>query len=138
MTSIRDIQCDCQNTGTAASAGRRNVEFRFFRKDAAQVWIAGDFTGWSNGRLAMQRQADGWWTLNTELAPGEYRFRYVANEQNRETWFTDFAAHGVEFAKGSWNSVLVVPSAPVIIEMPVPVETSTEDLIQDIPQKLAA
>ena len=109
MTSIRDIQCDHENTA-AAQHGRRNVEFRFFRKDAAQVWLAGDFTGWSAGRLAMQRQADGWWLLSAVLAPGEYRFRYVASEQNHETWFTDYAAHGVEFAKGHWNGVVVVPA----------------------------
>ena len=134
MTSIRDIQCDHENTA-AAQHGRRNVEFRFFRKDAAQVWLAGDFTGWSAGRLAMQRQADGWWLLSAELAPGEYRFRYVASEQNHETWFTDYAAHGVEFAKGSWNSVLVVP-APAVIENVA--QTELQELIQDTQQRLAA
>ena len=134
MTSIRDIRCDLQNT---AAGARRHVEFRFFRKDAAQVWLAGDFTGWSTGRLAMQRQADGWWVLSAELAPGDYRFRYVASEQNHETWFTDFAAHGVEFAKGGWNSVLVVPMA-VPANIGSAPQTMTESLTQDAQQRLAA
>ena len=137
MTSIRDIQCDRLNTAKTTPAAPRQVEFRFFRKDAAQVWVAGDFTGWSAGRLPMQRQADGWWAINADLPPGEYRFRYVASEQNHETWFTDFAAHGVEFAKGSWNSVLVVPAMTPTVKQ-VSMENIVQDLMQDKQKKLAA
>src|SRR5260221_1998502 len=126
MQRLRYIHGDRLTTAKTASAAPRGVELRFSRKDAAQVWSAGDFPGWSAGRLPMQRQADGWWAINAELPPGEYRFRYVASEQNHETWFTDFAAHGVEFAKGSWNSVLVVPAMTPAVK-----QVSMENIVQD-------
>lgn len=105
MTSIQEIQ-----DGARANGGQqRLVEFRFYRKDAGMVWVVGEFTQWQGGRLAMDRREDGWWVLTVPLAPGDYRFRYLADEAGREVWFTDFASHGVEYADGQWNSVVAVP-----------------------------
>lgn len=84
------------------------VHFRFYRPAAAEVALAGDFSGWSN-RLPMRRDANGWWTLDLALPPGEYRFRYVADGE----WYTDFASHGVEVTTVGWNSLLVVPDGPL-------------------------
>ena len=82
------------------------VEFRFFRPGARHVSIAGDFNEWSE-QLPMQREGnDGWWVVEMTLAPGDYRFRYVADN----TWYTDFASNGVEATKTGWNSMLVVPA----------------------------
>ncbi|MGH7214163.1 MAG: glycogen-binding domain-containing protein [Tepidisphaeraceae bacterium] len=82
------------------------IEFRFFRPGAVEVKIAGDFCGWRGDRaLEMQPECDGWWSAHATLEPGEYRFRYLADGR----WFTDFAAHGVEYARHCWNSVLIVP-----------------------------
>lgn len=81
------------------------VEFRFFRPGAREVTLAGDFAGDWSQRLAMACDANGWWTLELQLEPGEYRFRYVADGE----WYTDFASNGVEVNKLGWNSVLVVP-----------------------------
>ena len=55
----------------------------------------------------MHSDGNGWWLARVELDAGEYRFRYVADG----TWYTDFAAHGVEITQLGWNSVLVVPEA---------------------------
>jgi len=83
------------------------VEFRFFRPDAQEVRLRGDFDGWARG-VAMQRDADGWWTARLTPPPGEYRFRYLADG----TWYTDFASNGIEMSKHGWNSILLVqPSA---------------------------
>jgi 1,4-alpha-glucan branching enzyme len=81
------------------------VEFRFFRSGAKAVAVAGDFTEWSQSPIAMRHEGNGWWTARVSLQPGEYRFRYVADGQ----WFTDYASHGVELKKQTWNSVLLVP-----------------------------
>jgi 1,4-alpha-glucan branching enzyme len=87
------------------SMGRNgSVEFRFFRPDATAVALAADFNDWT--QLPMRRGAHGWWTLELELEPGEYRFRYVADGE----WYTDFASNGVEVGKLGWNSILVVPA----------------------------
>ena len=81
-----------------------DVEFRFFRPNAASVAVAGDFTGWSDRPITMRHEGNGWWSTRVTLQAGEYRFRYVADGQ----WFTDFASHGVELKKQTWNSVLLV------------------------------
>ena len=90
--------------------GNGIVEFRFYRPGARDVRLVGDFNGWSAG-APMQSDGQGWWLARVELAAGDYRFRYVADG----TWYTDFAAHGVEVTKLGWNSVLVVPPAPLSI-----------------------
>ena len=82
------------------------VEFRFFRPNVTGVKLAGDFTGWVP-QDEMRSDSPGWWKLDLRLAPGEYRFRYVADGQ----WYTDFAANGVESSETGWNSVRVVPPA---------------------------
>ena len=79
------------------------VEFRFYRPDVCKVRIAGDFTDW-RADLPMQAEGAGWWTLKTQLPPGEYRFRYLADGH----WFTDFAANGVESSELGMNSILIV------------------------------
>lgn len=86
------------------------VEFRFFRPQASQVNVAGDFNDWEQNDLTMKPDGEGWWVAVTKLPPGEYRFRYVADGR----WFTDFAAYGVEASPMGWNGVLIVPgeSAP--------------------------
>jgi 1,4-alpha-glucan branching enzyme len=80
------------------------VEFRFFRPGAATVSVAGSFNQWSQSAHQMTRAGDGWWTAKVALPAGEYRFRYVADQ----TWFTDFAAYGVEPTTVGANSILVV------------------------------
>lgn len=82
------------------------IEFRFYRPNASEVRIAGDFDGWSGG-LRMRPQGQGWWQAELKLEPGEYRFRYVADGR----WFTDFAANGIEQCKFGINSILLVPDA---------------------------
>ena len=82
-----------------------SVEFRFFRPEARDVRVAGDFNGWSGDALHMKPAGNGWWSVRTVLGSGEYRFRYVADGR----WFTDYASNGVEFAKLGLNSLLIVP-----------------------------
>jgi 1,4-alpha-glucan branching enzyme len=84
-----------------------SVEFRFFRAGARHVSLVGDFNQWAE-QLPMRRDGgEGWWVAELKLAPGDYRFRYVADG----TWYTDFASNGVEATKTGWNSMLVVPAS---------------------------
>jgi 1,4-alpha-glucan branching enzyme len=83
------------------------VEFRFFRPDARDVRIAGDFNGWDRGSMSMESEGNGWWKATAEIEGGDHRFRYYADGQ----WYTDYAANGVEQNKLGWNSILTVPSA---------------------------
>ena len=90
------------------------VEFRFFRAGAADVRVAADFTDWEAKPLSMKHEGNGWWSARVRLPAGEYRFRYLADGQ----WFTDFASHGVELKKQSWNSILLVPERASPMPMP--------------------
>ncbi|HPZ99176.1 MAG TPA: hypothetical protein PLT93_13650 [Phycisphaerae bacterium] len=79
------------------------IVFQFYRPGARSMVISGDFNGWQHS-FHMTRARDGWWRAQIELAPGTYRFRYLADGE----WYTDYAAFGVEPGLFGWNSVLKV------------------------------
>jgi 1,4-alpha-glucan branching enzyme len=84
------------------------VKFRFYRLGACHVTVAGDFNGWCTSPLCalpMRPAGDGWWTADAHFAPGEYRFKYVADG----VWYTDYASNGIDPCKHGANSILVVP-----------------------------
>ena len=81
------------------------VEFRFYRPNATDVRIAGDFNKWCRNSMTMRHEGSGWWTVTATIDSGDHRFRYYADGQ----WFTDYAANGVEQSKLGWNSILTVP-----------------------------
>jgi 1,4-alpha-glucan branching enzyme len=82
------------------------AEFRFFRPNAAKVFVAGDFNDWRTDQLRMVRLPDGHWSVKLLLPAGEYKFRYVADG----FWYTDYAAFGVEPDHFGFNSLLRVPA----------------------------
>lgn len=84
------------------------IEFKFYRPNASDVRVAGDFDKWA-GRTPMRNAGKGWWILDAELPPGEYRFCYRADGQQ----YADYAAFGVEATGKGWNSVLIVPEVEV-------------------------
>jgi 1,4-alpha-glucan branching enzyme len=81
------------------------VEFRFFRRGVRSVTVVGDFDGWGKSGLPMSPVGDGWWMAQVRFDAGEYRFRYVADG----TWFSDYAAQGLEMTKTGFNSILIIP-----------------------------
>lgn len=85
------------------------AEFRFFRPEVANVFLAGSFNEWRTDQLRMIRQDGGYWALKLGLPPGEYKFRYVADG----LWYTDFAAFGVEPGRFGMDSLLLVPTRPI-------------------------
>jgi 1,4-alpha-glucan branching enzyme len=91
---------------------RNRVEFRFFRPQAKQVYLAGDFNRWRISDLPMRRQRGGYWSILLALPEGEFKFRYLADGQ----WFTDYAAFGLEEGPLGVDSVVRVRrrnSAPI-------------------------
>jgi len=90
------------------------VEFRFFRPDARQVTLTGDFNDWDHARTPMALQEDGYWMVQLALPPGEFKFRYHADG----SWFTDYAAFGLEPGPYGHDSVVRVPRAPLKVGQP--------------------
>lgn len=98
------------------------VEFTFYRPQAGSLHLVGDFNGWREHELSMQRGSDGYWRAALTLPAGTYKFRYRADGR----WFTDFAAFGVEKSPFGWDSVVRVEEAhkaapapkPAVLAMP--------------------
>lgn len=80
------------------------VVFRFFRVQARQVHLVGDFNGWHQSTLPMARTPDGYWMARLRLPVGEFRFRYRADGE----WFTDYAAFGIEQGPFGMDSIVRV------------------------------
>lgn len=81
------------------------IEFKFFRPQAREVFLAGEFNHWRQRELPMNRTSGGYWRARLSLPPGEFRFLYCADGE----WFPDFAAFGVEPGRFGLDSVLRVP-----------------------------
>jgi len=90
-----------------------HVEFSFFRPDAQQVQLAGDFNDWQN-TTPMKLSDDGHWRAMLALPAGEFKFRYCADGQ----WFTDYAAFGVEPGPFGLDSVVRVTAPPLKVAQP--------------------
>ena len=85
------------------------VEFSFYRPQAQQVHLAGDFNGWRTSELPMIRTEKGYWTAKMRLPAGEFKFRYCADGE----WFTDYAAFGVEPGTFGLDSIVRVPQQAI-------------------------
>ncbi len=90
------------------------VEFTFFRPQASEVELAGDFNNWRRGELPMQRTTEGYWLARMRLPAGEFKFRYCADGE----WFTDYAAFGVEPGQFGLDSIVRIPQSELKVAYP--------------------
>lgn len=58
--------------------------FRLDDSSATKVEVAGEFNGWH--AQAMNRSADGVWTLTVDIPPGTHGYKFLVNE---EVWMLD-------------------------------------------------
>jgi enterochelin esterase-like enzyme len=64
----------------AAGPARADVHrFELDAPAAREVYLAGEMTNWDQGKLPMQRSADGKWRLNVDLAPGQWLYKFVVD-----------------------------------------------------------
>lgn len=78
------------------------MEFRFFRPDAAEMFLVGDFNGWHDTALPMTLERGGFWRCRLRLPEGLYRFKYRSGDQ----WYVDHAAFGVDYGPHGQDSML--------------------------------
>jgi len=65
-----------------AVPGDQNYRFVLYLPEAGDASVIGTFSDWSP--IPMQRVGDsGYWTLNLQLAPGEYRYNYLIEQHTR-------------------------------------------------------
>jgi len=72
-------------------------------KSARQVIVAGEFNGWDERELTLQRTSGGW-ELPYVLAAGNYQYKFIVDGQ----WITDPENPHLGFLKGHQNSMLFV------------------------------
>ena len=87
-----------------ATGGKAQVTFRYEDPNATQVFLAGEFNGWSDSADLLDN-ADGVWTKTLELAPGDYGYKFVVDGN----WTQDPAnANATDDGFGGQNSVVHV------------------------------
>lgn len=82
------------------------VRFRMLAPDAEQVYVVGDFNGWSAEATPLSRRPGGWWETTLELPPGSYQFIYLVDG---ETTTPPRAATSVDDGFGGENGLFTVP-----------------------------
>lgn len=83
------------------------VRFQVAVPQARQVSLAGDFTQWQP-RVPLKRNADGTWTAEIRLPPGDHEYIFVVDG---ERWISDpRAVRYRDDGFGNRNAVLTVPS----------------------------
>ncbi len=60
------------------TASEKNV-FICPSEGAQGVFLAGDFNDWDPTRTPMERQDDGSWRAELELAPGRYEYKFIVD-----------------------------------------------------------
>lgn len=63
----------------------RPAAFRFYAPDARKVNLAGTFNNWSSERLSAKRDSRGNWTVNVDLKPGRYEYKFIVDG----SWIND-------------------------------------------------
>jgi 1,4-alpha-glucan branching enzyme len=85
----------------------RTVKVTFVLHDpgAKQVFLCGEFNGWSPDTMPMNRYGDGHWETTLALAPGRHEYKFVVDGN----WKHDPLAHvNVWNPNGTLNSVAQV------------------------------
>ncbi len=63
--------CGAERISTMVNINGDWAEFRFYRPDAATVYLVGDFNDWREDQLAMVRRSDGDWVAKIRLPVGK-------------------------------------------------------------------
>jgi 1,4-alpha-glucan branching enzyme len=92
----------------ATPTGGRKIRLECRVPEAKRVCVAGSFNNWQPNAAPMQQEAEGLWTLDLELPPGTYQYRFVVDGCR---WCSDpKATDTVPNPFGDSNAVLRVPA----------------------------
>ncbi len=90
---------------TAKRTGKRRVPFVVKGIPAREISVTGDFTGWSEDGIRLQKGTDGEWRSTLLLDPGEYQYRLRVDGE----WYDNpEAGRRVPNPFGTENAVLTV------------------------------
>lgn len=118
---------------TAVLSGHAQADQHAFELDAPAaraVYLAGEMTGWNDGKVPMRKGTDGKWRVTVELTPGQWLYKFVVDGR----WLADPGSpdhdadgaggqHSFIFVgKGDWEDLPNVPKGRVDTQM-VPSKT---------------
>ncbi len=89
-----------------ATTTAKSFEFVVRGKDAREVVVTGDFTGWSEEGIRLTRAGNGEWKTTLKFLPGEYQYRLRVDGQWQDH---AEAKNRVRNAFGTENCILTIP-----------------------------
>jgi 1,4-alpha-glucan branching enzyme len=89
----------------ARLAATKSAEFKLYAPQAKGVSVAGNFNNWSTKKLSAKKDPRGNWTVNVNLKPGRYEYKFFVDG----SWLTD-PRNGMTVTNsfGSQNSIMEV------------------------------
>jgi hypothetical protein len=93
----------------AQNADVQNVHFILVNESAKQVYLVGDFNGWSRKQTPLTRGANqGAWTVTVPLEKGRHEYAFIVADENGEHWVADPLTPAVEDEFGTESSIVSV------------------------------
>lgn len=84
------------------SLPKKKIYFELAAPAAKKVALTGDFKAWDVNGIPMKKDKRGLWSVDVELAPGRYEYKFIVDQQ----WWTDPAnKQTVTTPSGTINSV---------------------------------
>jgi hypothetical protein len=100
-------------TTAVRPANVQKVSFILVSESANQVWLVGDFNGWSKNDIQLERTANGRaWTVSLPLTEGRHEYAFIVKDPNGEHWVADPLTPQVEDDFGTTSSIVRVEAAP--------------------------
>lgn len=85
------------------------THFILVNDNANQVYLVGDFNGWSKTRTPLRRTASqNAWTVSVPLGQGKHEYAFIVTDGNGEHWVADPLSAKVEDEFGTESSIVRV------------------------------
>lgn len=103
--SLFDVKTGVDLGGLSLKGNK--ASFKVYHPEAQTVSLAGSFNEWNVNANPMKKDADGFWTIELELIPGKYQYKYVVNASQ---WLSDpMNPDSSDDGFGGINSVFEIP-----------------------------
>jgi len=85
------------------------THFILVHNNARQVYLVGDFNGWSRSQTPLKRAANkGAWTISIPLSEGKHEYAFIVADENGEHWIADPLTQPVQDEFGTESSIVRV------------------------------
>lgn len=97
------------STAPVNSVPVQNVHFILVDGSAQQVYLVGDFNGWSKTQTPLVRAVNGSaWTVAVPLQQGRHEYAFIVSDEKGERWVADPLTRVHEDEFGTESSVVSI------------------------------